>query len=177
MKYVPNTISILRILASPVVIVLIVNGLTVAACITLLLAALSDAVDGAIARRWQVESELGKLLEPIADMALIICGLVGLLVVGAWPLWVIAPLIAGGLILQSIGWSKPTAGIWLRVKKLQTWLHPLLFIALLVTIGLWYVMLATDGSVWFIGGYGAVIAVLTYLKRRRLTDFRPAQSV
>ena len=174
MKYVPNAISLLRILAAVGVLVLMLKGFVAAACVTLLVAALSDAVDGAIARRWDVESELGKRLEPIADLSLTIFALVALLIVGAWPSWIIAPLIGGALVLQAIGWSQPKSKFWQRVKRVQSWLHPLLFIALLVVIGLYYVLLATHWNIWFVLGYLAVVTIVGVLKRNRLADFRPA---
>ena len=66
-KTVPNLISLIRILFIPVFAVLFYNGQTVAAAVILGLSALSDLVDGKIARKYNQVSNLGKILDPIAD--------------------------------------------------------------------------------------------------------------
>lgn len=64
---IPNIISIIRILLIPVFAYLFYNGDTIAAACVLALSGLSDLIDGKIARRYNQVSELGKILDPIAD--------------------------------------------------------------------------------------------------------------
>ena len=66
-KTIPNFISFIRILLIPVFAVLFYNDQTVAAVIILALSGLSDLVDGKIARKFNQISNLGKMLDPIAD--------------------------------------------------------------------------------------------------------------
>lgn len=66
-KTIPNYISFVRILLIPVFAVLFYKGYTVAAVIILALSGLSDLVDGKIARKFNQISNLGKMLDPIAD--------------------------------------------------------------------------------------------------------------
>ena len=66
-KTIPNLISFLRILLIPVFAVLFYNDHTVAAACILALSGLSDMVDGKIARKLNQISNLGKMLDPIAD--------------------------------------------------------------------------------------------------------------
>ncbi len=66
-KTIPNLISFIRILLIPVFSVLFYKGQTVAAAIILALSGLSDLVDGKIARKLNQISNLGKMLDPIAD--------------------------------------------------------------------------------------------------------------
>ncbi|MBR3816611.1 MAG: CDP-alcohol phosphatidyltransferase family protein [Clostridia bacterium] len=66
-KTVPNLISFIRILLIPVFAVLFYNGQTIAAAVILALSGLSDLVDGKIARKYNQVSELGKILDPVAD--------------------------------------------------------------------------------------------------------------
>lgn len=66
-KTIPNFISFVRILLIPVFAVLFYNDYTVAAFIILALSGMSDMVDGKIARKFNQISNLGKLLDPIAD--------------------------------------------------------------------------------------------------------------
>lgn len=64
---IPNLISAGRILLVPLFVMLCRSGLTAPAVAVLLLSALSDVLDGYIARRFDMVTELGKLLDPVAD--------------------------------------------------------------------------------------------------------------
>lgn len=76
---IPNMISIGRIFLVPVFALLYTQGKVMAAMGVLLLSAASDVLDGAIARRFHMETELGRALDPIADKliqaAMMLCAL------------------------------------------------------------------------------------------------------
>jgi cardiolipin synthase len=105
---VPNLISLVRILLIPVFVVLIVDedtttqGLILFACVVA-----TDWVDGLVARRTGQVSEVGKVLDPVADRLAIAAGLIALVVRGVFPLWAallilvrdVAILIGGALVM------------------------------------------------------------------------------
>lgn len=64
---IPNLLSVIRIILVPVFAVLFTNGHRVAALIVLAVSGLTDFFDGKIARRFNQISELGKILDPVAD--------------------------------------------------------------------------------------------------------------
>lgn len=64
---IPNALSILRIALTPVFAAFYLRGRTDAAVATLLLCALTDVLDGYIARKFNMITELGKALDPVAD--------------------------------------------------------------------------------------------------------------
>ena len=66
-KTIPNLLSFLRIVMVPIMSVLFLKGETGWAVFVLFLSGLSDFLDGKIARRFNQISELGKVLDPIAD--------------------------------------------------------------------------------------------------------------
>lgn len=66
-KTIPNLLSLIRILLIPVFAVLFYNGHNVAAVIVLAVSGFSDLIDGKIARKFNQISNLGKMLDPIAD--------------------------------------------------------------------------------------------------------------
>ena len=70
---IPNVISFARLLSVPFVVWLILNNLHVAAFCIFVAACISDAVDGYIAKGFNLQTELGGFLDPIADKALLIC--------------------------------------------------------------------------------------------------------
>ena len=67
---VPNAISLFRIFLVPVFTVLYLKGQIAAAMAVLLLSGVSDVLDGAIARRFNMVTGLGKILDPMADKLL-----------------------------------------------------------------------------------------------------------
>ena len=66
---IPNLLSILRILLIPVYMTIYLSGEHRLAALILVVSCLTDAVDGWIARRFQMISTLGKILDPVADKA------------------------------------------------------------------------------------------------------------
>ena len=64
---IPNLLSLFRILLIPVMVTLYVKGRTIAALVVFGVSALSDIVDGQIARRFNMVTDLGKMLDPLAD--------------------------------------------------------------------------------------------------------------
>ncbi len=64
---IPNILSVIRILCTPVVAYLFVNDMKISAVILLAVAALTDTFDGQIARKFNQVSALGKILDPVAD--------------------------------------------------------------------------------------------------------------
>jgi cardiolipin synthase len=90
---VPNLISVLRLLCVPLFIWLLVDDQGVAAALVLAVLGASDWVDGWIARHFDQGSNLGKVLDPVADRVLLIVAAVALLVDGS------VPIVVGLLVL------------------------------------------------------------------------------
>lgn len=90
----PNAITIARILCAPVFLWLLLvdggegGGLRWAAAVLFVAAIATDGVDGYIARRYRIVSDLGKLLDPTADKALTGVAFVGLSILGELPWWI-----------------------------------------------------------------------------------------
>jgi cardiolipin synthase len=82
-----NQITILRLAFVPVFAILSVGGHHLGALVVLILAALSDAADGLVARRFDQISSLGIALDPIADKVLISTAYLVLSFNGAMPWW------------------------------------------------------------------------------------------
>ena len=73
-----NFITIARIILAPIIIVFLIFGHYLICLILFFLAGLSDYFDGYLARRYNAESQLGEILDPIADKILVVFILFGL---------------------------------------------------------------------------------------------------
>jgi cardiolipin synthase len=106
---IPNVISFLRIALIPVFVALIVDPDTRRAGLVLFVVVVAtDWVDGALARATGQVSDLGKVLDPVADRLAIAAGLIALVVADAFPLWAAllilvrdATVLIAGLVLLS----------------------------------------------------------------------------
>jgi cardiolipin synthase (CMP-forming) len=86
---IPNLITLARLLSVPVIIWLVLSQQLTAALVMFLLAGLSDAVDGFVARRFDQRSTLGALLDPIADKAMLVSVFVTLGLAHHLPDWLV----------------------------------------------------------------------------------------
>ena len=136
---IPNWLCFLRIALIPVFSVMFIKGQYVAAFITMIIAALTDLFDGKIARKFNMVSNLGKILDPIADklsqMAIVI-----ILIVKFWDgmlryilfLFIVKELLmlAGGALLLSKGLRPTAAEMWGKVATTVFYVFMILIIAL-----------------------------------------------
>lgn len=101
--YLPNAISIFRIVLIPFFAALLIYHRYHYAFITFVIAGVSDALDGFLARRLQLQSELGKLLDPMADKLLVVTSFL-ILTYSSWiPAWLTITVISKDLFVFT-GW-------------------------------------------------------------------------
>ena len=99
----PNAITLARLLAVPLAVWLVVQGWYEAALWLFLLAGLSDAVDGWLARRLGQVSRLGSLLDPVADKALLVSVFIALGARDLLPAWLVILVVFRDVLIVS-GW-------------------------------------------------------------------------
>lgn len=99
---VPNIISFVRLATVPVFVVLFVTGRENAAVILYALGAWSDFLDGYIARRTNSVTDLGKLLDPLADRIFIAALVIALVVRGTLPWWIAVVILGRDLLVLSL---------------------------------------------------------------------------
>jgi cardiolipin synthase (CMP-forming) len=122
---IPNLITLGRILLVPVVVYAIASGELDFAFILFAVAAVSDAVDGFLAKRFGMQTELGAYLDPLADKVLIVSIYLTLGITGIIPRWIVILVVSRdimivGAILLSWLVDKPVAVKPLMVSKLNT---------------------------------------------------------
>lgn len=81
-RQIPNALTILRFLLVPVFIYFVfvsrTEAKTLISLIIFIIAAITDYVDGTLARKWNVVSDFGKIMDPLADKLLVLSALLGL---------------------------------------------------------------------------------------------------
>src|SRR5262245_13216788 len=100
----PNAISAFRIAMIPVFVLLIVDPDTATAGLVLFAVVVAtDWVDGTVARHTGQVSELGKVLDPVADRLSIAAGIIALSVAGLFPWWATTLIIGRDLVVLVAG--------------------------------------------------------------------------
>ena len=164
----PNALTIARLVVIPIFAVLILTsdgGRSWAAAIVFGAAAITDQIDGYLARRWRVESSFGKIADPLADRLLIDTAVILLWHAGRLP-WA-ALLIPLRDVLLLVGY-KPAVerGYSFEVNmlgKAATWL-------LYASLG--FTMVTDQGTLWprvifWIGFALAIAALVAYAWKAR----------
>ena len=95
----PNLITLARLAAVPFTVWLIVDGYVMWAFWVFVAAGVSDALDGFIAKHFDMETELGKYLDPLADKALLVSVYVALGVEGHVASWLVILVVFRDLLI------------------------------------------------------------------------------
>jgi cardiolipin synthase (CMP-forming) len=139
----PNLITICRILLVPITVWLILSSAFDFAFGVFVLAGLTDAVDGFLARRFQLQTDLGAMLDPIADKALLVSIFVALGTLGHLPAWLVILVVTRDILIIGavvISWVMdrpiPMKPLW--ISKVNTAGQIILAGATLATLGFSY---------------------------------------
>jgi cardiolipin synthase len=122
---IPNIITLGRILLVPIIIWAIASDQMALAFVVFVVAGVSDAVDGFLAKRFGMTSELGALLDPLADKALLVSIFIALGIWAAIPRWIVILVVSRdimivGAVIVSWLFDKPVAMKPSMVSKLNT---------------------------------------------------------
>ncbi len=123
----PNILTLSRILAVPVIVMLVVVSTPegdAAACLLFVAAAITDYLDGRLARSWRQQSELGRMLDPIADKLLVggvLMVLVGRTRISAWGLYPAIIIMLREILVSGLREYLASIKIGLPVTRLAKW--------------------------------------------------------
>ena len=161
--FLPNLISLMRLALVPVSVDMIAGRRWPEAFAIFLVAGVSDGLDGWIARRFDLRSELGAYLDAIADKALLICDYVTLAIVGELSMGLALLVVSRDLMIMGaviLGWllERPMEIRPLWISKANTFAQIGFVAAILamlaygwpqgpwVSLGAWVVAALTLGS-------------------------------
>lgn len=180
---VPNVITVARLCLMPVFLWLLFGKEDRASAAWLLAGlGITDFLDGWIARRFHQVSELGRILDPVADRLLFILGVGGIAIDGSVPIWfAVAVLVREGLV----GGATITLGV-LGVRRIDvTWFGKAYTLLLMLAFPLFLASHSTLGwadgartAAWVFGAPGLVLsywsaALYVPMARRALHERAP----
>jgi cardiolipin synthase (CMP-forming) len=137
---IPNLITLARILLVPIVVWAITAHEMRIAFILFLAAGISDAIDGFLAKRFGMATELGAYLDPLADKAMLVSIYIALGIGQAIPLWLVILVVSRDIMIVSaviLAWlvDKPVKLKPLLVSKLNTVAQIALACVVMATLG------------------------------------------
>jgi cardiolipin synthase len=138
---IPNTLTLARVVFVPLVVWLIITHEMLAAFVLFLLAGLSDAADGYLAKRFQWRTELGAYLDPIADKLLLVSIYVTLGFSNHLPAWLVIAVVSRDILIIGaflLSWvlSRPVPIHPLLISKANTFAQIVLAGFVLAELGL-----------------------------------------
>jgi CDP-diacylglycerol---glycerol-3-phosphate 3-phosphatidyltransferase len=123
----PDQLTVLRVVAVPVVVLLYAwnfDNHAYWATTVFVVAMATDQVDGWLARRSGTSSQLGKLLDPVADKVLVLATLVMLVGEGVAPGWMVALIVVREILVSGLRLAALERGVVLGARDLgrvKTW--------------------------------------------------------
>ncbi|MBW7956695.1 MAG: CDP-diacylglycerol--glycerol-3-phosphate 3-phosphatidyltransferase [Deltaproteobacteria bacterium] len=120
----PNSISLVRIGAAPVLVIMLLSpgrGMSLAAAVFFALVCLTDWLDGYLARKRGIITSLGKFLDPLADKLLITTAFIMLIPLGRVPAWVVALMIGREMAVTGLRAVAADSGVVIAASRLGKW--------------------------------------------------------
>ena len=99
MVNIANIVTLGRLFSAPLIVWLLMEGLFLASFWVFLLAALSDGIDGYLAKHHNMETELGRYLDPIADKVLLASTYIAMGLYDHVPTWLVIMVISRDIII------------------------------------------------------------------------------
>ena len=117
----PNLLSLGRIAAIPVLVVLLLFDSKEAgfwAAVVFGLAAITDWLDGWFARKWEIVTVLGKFLDPLADKLIVMAALIMIIPMGRVPAWAVFLILAREMVVTGLRSIASSEGIIIAASDL-----------------------------------------------------------
>ena len=118
---IPNQLTTLRVILIPVFMFFYTSNFTagnVIAAIVFIVASLTDFLDGHLARKWNLVTNFGKIMDPFADKLLVLTALIYLAISGIIPGWPVIIIIGRELLVTSLRALAADNGIILAARNL-----------------------------------------------------------
>ena len=166
---IPNLLTLFRLVMVPLVVWLILTHNLKAAFYIFLLAGITDAIDGYLARKWNSQTELGAYLDPAADKSLIVGIFLTLGFLSLIPLWLVIIVVSRdifivGAILISWLMDKPVRIHPLFISKANTALQIILAAFILANQGFNLQLGSLENSLCILTAIVTLLSAFSYFQ-------------
>lgn len=166
----PNKLTMLRVLLIPVFVVLLLadfwgKWLDYIALAVFIIASLTDMLDGMIARKYNLITNFGKFMDPLADKLLVCSAMICLLDLGRIPAWVVIVIIAREFIISGFRLVASDKGVVIAagyIGKAKTVFQMIMIMLMILDIE--QIQLFTD-IVMYIAVALTIISLVDYIGR------------
>lgn len=113
----PNKLTTLRMILIPVFMVFLLMGFPYIAAAIFVIASATDALDGHIARKYNLVTNFGKIMDPLADKLLVTAALLCLIELGHVAAWMVFVILARELLIVSLRAVAASQGVVIAASK------------------------------------------------------------
>lgn len=139
----PNRLTILRVLLIPFFVICLMvkegeGGLRYVALVIFIVASMTDALDGHLARKHNMVTNFGKFMDPLADKLLVCSAMICLIELGQIPAWIVLVIIAREFIISGFRLIASDNGVVIAASwwgKMKTIVQMIMIILLLLDLG------------------------------------------
>ena len=169
----PNKLTVLRVLMIPFFVVFmlvdIVPGMDKwIALIIFAVASLTDLLDGKIARKYNLVTNFGKFMDPLADKLLVNSAMICLVEMGRLPAWIVIIIISREFIISGFRLVASDSGIVIAASywgKFKTVFQMVMIIVMIMDLGSSFVMLET--ILIYIALILTVVSLIDYIAKNK----------
>lgn len=133
----PNKLTIFRVILVIPFVALMLNGYDLWAVAVFIIASLTDLLDGKIARKYNLITDFGKFMDPLADKLLVCAAMICLVEMGRLPAWMVIVIISREFIISGFRLVASDNGVVIAASywgKFKTTFQMLMVIVLILDI-------------------------------------------
>ena len=134
----PNKLTIFRVILVIPFVALMLNGYDLWAVAVFIIASLTDLLDGKIARKYNLITDFGKFMDPLADKLLVCAAMICLVEMGRLPAWMVIVIIGREFIISGFRLVASDNGVVIAASywgKFKTTFQMLMIIVLILNLG------------------------------------------
>ena len=134
----PNKLTVFRVILVIPFVALLLNGYDLWAVAVFIIASLTDLLDGKIARKYNLITDFGKFMDPLADKLLVCAAMICLVEMGRLPAWMVIVIISREFIISGFRLVASDNGVVIAASywgKFKTTFQMLMIIVLILNLG------------------------------------------
>ncbi len=163
----PNQLTIFRCILIIPFVILLMNGFDLISLAIFIIASLTDLADGKIARKYNLVTNFGKFMDPLADKLLVCSALIILIQLGRIPAWVVLIIIAREFIISGFRLVASDNGVVIAASywgKFKTTFQMIMVCLMLANFA--FLQIVTDIVMW-ISLVLTVVSLVDYLWKNK----------